>query len=111
MEIWSWNFVDKNASDKWKQASRESYLRVFGMGGMFEQDDLENWAGITHALQGPIARRLMLQYGKGLGESEKNRPVPALKDLVDGGLNEDSERAFYRYWQRLMMRTGEVKSD
>ena len=45
MEIWSWCFVDKNTSDKWKQASKESYLRVFGAGGMFEQDDMENWGG------------------------------------------------------------------
>jgi len=107
MEVWSWNFVDKNASEQWKQASRESYLRVFGVAGMFEQDDLENWAGITHALRGPMARRLMLQYSKGLGDGPKGRPVPTLKDLVDGGLNEDSERAFYRHWQRLMMQSQE----
>ena len=103
MEVWSWSFVDKNTSSQWKDASRKSYLRVFGMGGMFEQDDLENWAGITQSLRGPMAKRLMLQYRKGLGQIRKERPVPGLEYLVDGGLNEDSERAFYRHWQRMIM--------
>ena len=76
MEVWSWSFVDKNTSSQWKDASRKSYLRVFGMGGMFEQDDLENWAGITQSLRGPMAKRLMLQYRKGLGQIRKERPVP-----------------------------------
>ena len=106
MEVWSWCFVDKNASDRWKEASRVSYLRVFGMGGMFEQDDMENWVEVTQALRGPIARRLWLQYRMGLGPARKGRrPVPTLKDMQYGGLNEDAERAFYRYWQKLMMET------
>jgi len=102
MEVWSWCFVDKNASDGWKVASRESYLRVFGMGGMFEQDDMENWVDVTQALRGPIAKRLWLQYKMGLGRSHKERPIPSLKDVKDGAFSEDSERAFYRYWQQLM---------
>ncbi len=106
MEVWSWCLVDKNASPKWKEDSRESYLRVFGMGGMFEQDDMENWADITDALQGPIANRLWLQYKMGLGRPHKGRPIPSLKDVRDGALSEDSERAFYSYWQKLMTRTG-----
>ena len=105
MEVWSWCFVDKNASDRWKEASRVSYLRVFGMGGMFEQDDMENWVEVTQALRGPIAKRLWLQYRMGLGPARKGRPMQALKDMQYGGLSEDAERAFYRYWQKLMMQT------
>jgi len=31
--------------------------------------------------------------------------MQTLKDMQYGGLNEDAERAFYRYWQKLMMQT------
>ena len=103
MEIWSWCLVDKNTSEEWKRASKESYLRVFGAGGMFEQDDMENWGEITQGLRGPIAKRLMLQYKMGVGGPRKDRPIKGLKDMMVGGLSEDSERSFYRHWQKLMM--------
>ncbi len=104
MEVWSWCFVDKNASDRWKEASRESYLRVFGMGGMFEQDDMENWVEVTQALRGPVAKRLWLQYRMGLGVTHKERPIPTLKNVQNGVMSEDSERVFYRSWQKMMAR-------
>ncbi len=107
MEVWSWCFVDKNAPEWWKEASRECYLRAFGVAGMFEQDDMENWAEINQSLRGPIAKRLWLQYKMGLGRSHKETPIPTLKNMHDGSLSEDSERAFYRYWQKLMMQPKE----
>lgn len=102
MEVWSWCFVDKNAPAYWKEASKQCYLRIFGMGGMFEQDDMENWAEINRALSGPVAGRLWLQYQMGLGDAPKERPVAELKHLSRASLSEDSERAFYDRWQRLM---------
>ena len=102
MEVWSWCFVDKNAPEWWKETSRECYLRAFGMAGMFEQDDMENWVDITQSLRGPIARQLWLQYKMGLGGvlSKKKPQAGPLHPTTPG---EDSERAFYRHWQRLMM--------
>ena len=103
-EVWSWFFVDRNAPDWWKEASRESYLRTFGMGGIFEQDDTENWAEITRALRGPIARRLWLQYKLGLGSGgTPERPVPQLQNLEKSSIGEHNERAFYGRWQELMV--------
>jgi len=67
MEVWTWQLMDRSAPDWWKQASRECYLREFGPGGMFEQDDMANWSSITQNLESPAARRISLQYGMGLG--------------------------------------------
>ncbi len=104
MEVWSWCFVDKNGPESWKEASKECYLRAFGMGGMFEQDDMENWGDITQSLRGPIARNLWLQYQMGM-------KVPNARDWRGEGkaysqnLPADlNERAFYRQWLSLMMR-------
>lgn len=103
MEVWSWCFVDKNASAQWKEASRQCYLRIFGMAGVFEQDDMENWVEISRALRGPVASRLWLQYKLGLGSvSHEPRPVPALRSLEHSGFSEESERAFYSHWEKLI---------
>lgn len=104
MEIWSWCFVDKSAPDWWKEASKECYLRTFGMAGQFEQDDMENWGEVTRALRSPVARRLWLQYQMGLGGPPKERPIPGLKDLYKSSLGDDSERVFYAYWRTLISR-------
>jgi hypothetical protein len=73
------------------------------MAGVFEQDDMENWVEISRTLRGPVARRLRLQYKLGLGSKPSGpRPVPSLAGLEHSGFSEDSERAFYDRWQKLM---------
>lgn len=105
MEVWSWLFMEKNVPPWWEKASRELYLRSFGMGGVFEQDDMENWVDITQALQGPVARRLDLQYKMGL------KPTPAREwpgpesVYTMSSFSELNERVFYRRWQELLMQT------
>src|SRR5205814_8724546 len=40
-------FVDKAAPPEVKKALRLAGARVFGPGGTFEQDDMDNWQGCT----------------------------------------------------------------
>ncbi len=105
MEVWSWCFVDKNAPEWWKEASRECYLRAFGMAGMFEQDDMENWVDITQALRGPIARRLWLQYKMGLGRDLTQQKPSEVGHLQRSSPGEGSERIFYDHWLKLIMQS------
>lgn len=103
MEVWSWFFVDRNAPEWWKEASRQCYLRSFGMAGMFEQDDMENWSEVTHALYGAVARRLWLQYNMGLKvERAKDWPGPGVA-YAQSYPTDLNERAFYGHWHRLML--------
>jgi phenylpropionate dioxygenase-like ring-hydroxylating dioxygenase large terminal subunit len=103
MEIWSWQFVDATAPDWWKNASKECYLREFGVAGMFEQDDVENWAHIMRGLHGPVARRLSLQYGMGMDVTPPEEwPGPGLA-YVRPTLGEVSERHFFGYWHQAIM--------
>lgn len=105
-EVWSWFFVDKNAPAWWKEASFHCYTRLFGMAGMFEQDDLENWSEITHALRGPVAKRLWLQFKLGLKVTRaRNWPGPgvAYEQTIPV---EASERVFYRRWQERIAQSG-----
>jgi phenylpropionate dioxygenase-like ring-hydroxylating dioxygenase large terminal subunit len=102
MEIWSWQLMDRNTPERWRQASQACYQREFGMAGVFEQDDVENWAGISDGLRGPAARRLALQYRMGLNAPPPTTwPGPGLA-YVDPPLGELNERLFYRHWEELI---------
>jgi hypothetical protein len=102
MEVWSWQLLDRDAPASWKEAARDCFSREFGMSGVFEQDDLENWASITSTLKSPAARRLTLQYRMGLTMDEAQEwPGPG-KAYFKRSFEEFNERVFYDHWQRLM---------
>jgi phenylpropionate dioxygenase-like ring-hydroxylating dioxygenase large terminal subunit len=65
-EVFSWFVVDRSAPDWYKAASYKAYLMCFGSSGMFEQDDVENWASITQMARGQMAERLNLNSRMGL---------------------------------------------
>jgi hypothetical protein len=103
MEVWSWLYVDATAPDWWLEASKTCYQRVFGAAGMFEQDDLENWAQINAGLRGRRARDLWLNYQFGLHEQPATDwQGPGRAVFYEHNLTEGNERAFYAEWQRLM---------
>lgn len=56
MEIWSWAFAPKGATEEVKDAIRMDVMRTFSPGGMFEQDDAENWEEMQRILRGHMAR-------------------------------------------------------
>ena len=58
---------DKAAPPEVKEAIRLAGARVFGPGGTFEQDDMDNWQGCTQTGRGVVARRHALNYEMGLG--------------------------------------------
>jgi hypothetical protein len=66
-EVFSWFAVDREAPDWFKAASSKAYLMCFGSSGMFEQDDVENFASITQMARGQMAQRLNLNNRMGLG--------------------------------------------
>jgi PAH dioxygenase large subunit len=99
MEIWTWQLMDASAPDWWKAASRQCYLREFGAGGIFEQDDTANWSSITRTLRAPTASRLDLRYDMGLGNDQLVEwPGPGLV-YSKPAVGEISERLFYKHWQ------------
>ena len=57
-EVLSWFAVDAAAPEEFKRNSYKAYLMCFGISGMFEQDDVENWVSITDMAAGSMARRL-----------------------------------------------------
>ena len=65
-EVLSWFAVDAAAPEQFRRDSYKAYLMCFGISGMFEQDDVENWVSITDMATGSMARRLNLNSRMGL---------------------------------------------
>jgi PAH dioxygenase large subunit len=99
--MYSWFAIDKAASPEYRKASYESYVRNFGPGGIFDQDDMENWEECTAAQIGPAAKRHTLHHRMGLNR----KPDPAWKGPGIGypdSYGEMTQRAWYGEWLRWM---------
>ena len=99
-EVWAWIFVDKAAPPEVKKALRLAGARVFGPGGTFEQDDMDNWQGCTQTARGAVARRAFLNYGMGLGDERFDEELGAWTSGYR--YSEGNHRRFYRRWAQLM---------
>ncbi len=103
MEALTWLLMDRNTPEEWKADSRQCYERVFGVAGLFEQDDVENWAQGTAGLSAPHARHLWLQYRMGLDA----QPSPTWRGPGAGYARppyiDALERLFYQRWQDLIL--------
>ncbi|WP_104118319.1 Rieske 2Fe-2S domain-containing protein [Arthrobacter sp. B1805] len=103
-EIVSWFAVDKNASEEFKALSYKAYLMCFGSGGMFEQDDVENWVSLTSTAGGPMARRLLLNSRMGMLENGQNVVEPLSAEEYSGpgstrvGYSEYNQRELLLRW-------------
>ena len=101
MEIWAWTSVPKAAPDEVKEQYRINVLRTFSPGGMFEQDDAENWLEIQRILRGHVARKGRLNYRMQLGATA--RDVDDLPGLTTPHCYSDAgARGLYRHWARLL---------
>jgi 3-phenylpropionate/trans-cinnamate dioxygenase alpha subunit len=99
-ECWAFVYADKNAPPEVKKAIRLAGARVFGPGGTFEQDDMDNWQGCTQTGQGVVARRYPLNYQMGLGREAFDPERGAITS--DYRYSESNHRGFYRRWAELM---------
>ena len=100
IEVWAWALVDKAMSPEHKDAIRKGVMRTFSAGGIFEQDDGENWLEIQKVLRGHMARRTVLNVQMGLGYERVDDPrFPGTTNHVYA---ETAARGFYRRWSELI---------
>jgi 3-phenylpropionate/trans-cinnamate dioxygenase subunit alpha len=99
-ECWAFVYADRAAPPEVKEAIRLAGARVFGPGGTFEQDDMDNWQGCTQTGRGVVARRHALNYAMGLGRERFEPDFGAVAS--DYRYSESNHRGFYRRWAQLM---------
>lgn len=102
LEVWSFFLVEKNAPEDYKEESRLAYVRDFGISGVFEQDDAENWRSITRVLGGQLAKSHDFNYqmGRGILQEDPDWPGPGHAFPIDYA--EANQRNSLEYWMQLM---------
>jgi 3-phenylpropionate/trans-cinnamate dioxygenase alpha subunit len=101
-EVWSFAFVDKQAPEDVKQATRWVTQMQFGPTGLAEQDDGENWGLISGNLagRGPQVHKMPLNYAMGLGHEGLDPTFPG--QVSPHLFGESAQRMFYRRWAEFM---------
>ncbi|GBC78622.1 3-phenylpropionate/cinnamic acid dioxygenase subunit alpha [bacterium HR08] len=101
-EIWSWFLVERDAPEDFKRRSYETYVHTFGTSGVFEQDDVEIWRGITAMAGGPTAERFELNFQLGMHfQPDPTWPGPGTALPLDYA--ERNERVWLREWYRYLV--------
>ncbi len=98
---YSWFAIDKAAPPEYRKISYQNYVRNFGPGGIFDQDDMENWEECTAAAIGPASKRHTLHHRMGLNR----QPDPSWKGpgiCYPDSYGEMTQRAWYGEWLRMM---------
>ncbi|MGE0733451.1 MAG: aromatic ring-hydroxylating dioxygenase subunit alpha [Alphaproteobacteria bacterium] len=62
MEVWSWAIVDKAAPPAIKETVQRASLFRFSPTGVFEQDDMDNWAQVSSTARSLVAQRYPANY-------------------------------------------------
>ncbi|MBS1885584.1 MAG: Rieske 2Fe-2S domain-containing protein [Actinobacteria bacterium] len=99
LEVWSWHLVERDAPEQWKRLARKMYVQTFGVSGMFDQDDTENWEAQTVNSNTALTRsdEVMLHYGMGISAAPLD-DFPGPGAAYDGKFSEAAGRTFYRTW-------------
>ncbi len=100
IEVWAFVVVDKDAPQEIKDELARQNVRTFSAGGVFEQDDGENWVEIQSALRGYKSRTAPLAMQMGLNVPGKNNPEFTGKTSYV--FSEEATRGFYYHWARMM---------
>jgi PAH dioxygenase large subunit len=99
--MYSWFAIDKSAPADYRRQSYETYVRNFGPGGIFDQDDMENWEDCTVTAVGPAAKRYTLHHRMGLNRKRaEDWPGPGIS--YPDSYGEMTQRAWYGEWLRWM---------
>jgi hypothetical protein len=99
-EILSFTLVERDTPEDFKEQLHKTSTGTFGIGGIFEVDDVVVWAGVQQGLSGPIGRQMLENY-QAIGaplEADPTRPGTTFR----GVSTDDNQWLFYeRYFDFL----------
>jgi nitrite reductase/ring-hydroxylating ferredoxin subunit len=103
MEILSWVLAEREASEAYKETALKVGFRMFGIAGVFEQDDLAIWTSSAAASDNSIARHHPYSFQTSL----RYRDSPLADYQYPGRAwrpidTEVVQFEFMRHWERVM---------
>ena len=99
-EIWTFHLTENDAPEDIHRINRRNAQLTFGISGILEQDDMDNFNQCTQAGLSPMARRSLQYLAMGIGHETTH---PAFPGSVGGAhVNEGTQRGLYTRWQEFM---------
>jgi phenylpropionate dioxygenase-like ring-hydroxylating dioxygenase large terminal subunit len=103
MEIWSWVLAEREAPDDYKDLARNIGPRIFGIAGVFEQDDVTIWDSLTEASANRIAQQYPFRFQMALPPLENPlTDYPGPGRAYRPAITETVQFEFMRHWDRIM---------
>ena len=99
-EFWHFVVLEKDMPDELKRALRMGSGNYNGVAGLFEQDDMDNWRGVTRSTLTPLARKYTQNLSMGLGRTGSDPNFPGV--VAERYTSENNQRNFYRRWEEFM---------
>ena len=99
-EFWHFVVLEKDMPPDLKRALRMGLGNNNGVSGLFEQDDMDNWRGVTQASLSPLARKYTQELSMGIGHAGPHADFPGL--VAERYITEHNQRHFYRRWETFM---------
>ncbi len=99
-EFWHFVVLEKDMPPELKRSVRMGLGNNNGVSGLFEQDDMDNWRGVTEASLSPLARKYDHDLSMGVGHAGPHDEFPGL--VSERYVSENNQRQFYQRWQTFM---------
>ncbi len=95
VEIMTWTLVEKEMPQDMKHKLKAASHRLFGIAGMLEADDIDNFEYGTLPNRGYVTRQGRLNCQMGMGQAHEDPDYPG---IVDGFVTELPQRGFYQFY-------------
>ena len=99
-EFWHFVVLEKDLPKELKTALRRGSGNFNGVTGIFEQDDMDNWRGVTRSALSPMGRKYTQDLSMGVGRSGPSPDLPG--QVSERYTSESNQRHFYHRWQQFM---------
>jgi len=99
-EVWAFQLLDKASTQEMKDVFRRNSMLSFGIAGIQEVDDADNWNQCVAASKSVTARKYTQTLSMGLGKTEEQDILPGYRS--PNSTNEDRQRSLYRRWSEFM---------
>ena len=99
-EAWTFHLAENDAPEDVHRLSRRNGQFSFGIGGIFEQDDMDNFNQCTRSGLSPMARRVPSYLVMGMGRETTHYALPG--KVAGARVNEVPQQALYTRWQEFM---------
>jgi phenylpropionate dioxygenase-like ring-hydroxylating dioxygenase large terminal subunit len=99
-EFWHFVVLEKDMPEELKTALRRGSANYNGVNGIFEQDDMDNWRGVTNSALSPMGRKLAQNLSMGVGHDRPHPDYPGV--VAERYTSESNQRLFYQRWEQFM---------